>query len=826
MNIDKNKLSPMMKQYFEIKERYKNHILFFRLGDFYEMFFDDAIVVSKALELTLTGRDCGLSERAPMCGIPYHAQETYIKRLIESGFKIAVCEQLTSPGEEKLIKRDVVKIITPGTVTEQSLLSDNSNNYICTLYAEPGAECSLCFCDISTGEVIAFDASGESAVVDSLAKYAPTELVINSNFFDLKNLCDFVKNRLRCAVTLRDDSCFEVCKEKILNNFNSDSLQSIGIDEEGAITIAVSAMFDYISETQKNADKRFTHISVLSDNRTMELNLSTRNNLELTETLRGKERVGSLLWVLDRTETSMGKRLLKNIISEPLLSPARINERLYAVESLRKNAVMLADLSELLGKVYDLERLIGRVIFKNATPRDLVAIAQTAEILPEIKSLMLNGNDKYLVQLSGEIYTLDKLSVTLSKAMDENPPANLSSGGVIKDGFDESLDRLRHIMTGGENIIQEIQARERIKTGIKNLKIGYNKVFGYYIEVTRSYYDFVPQDYIRKQTLANCERFITEELKNTENEILGAREKAIVLESKIFDELKDFVASFLSEIQATAKSIAMLDVLSSFAKVAVSNDYVMPHISVGGTIEIKDGRHPVVEKMLTDEVFVPNDTLSDIKNNRLAIITGPNMSGKSTYMRQVALITLMAQIGSFVPAKYADISVVSRIFTRIGASDDLTAGQSTFMVEMNEVAEILTNADKDSLIILDEVGRGTSTFDGMSIARAVCEYILSKAIGAKTLFATHYHELTELESELDGVVNLSVAVAKSKDGIRFLRKIVPGGTDDSYGIDVAKLAGLPPKVLARARKILVQLEGKKEPMPSETVNSSSGQSSF
>lgn len=815
MEIDRSKISPMMQQYFEVKDKYTDCILFFRLGDFYEMFFDDAVTVSKALELTLTGRDCGLEERAPMCGVPYHAADMYIKKLIDLGFKVAVCEQLTDPAETKgIVVRDVIRVVTPGTLTESSMLDDGSNNYICSIFYDKDTDsCGVASADISTGDAALSLFEGkdlEAGVINELSRCRPAEIIFPENFLSLKNAADFVKVRLSCAVTLRDTICFtpSARRDTVTAVFGVKSVTELGISEDGADCAAVCGLFDYINDTQKTSVSRFTAIDILSGDQFMGLDLNARRNLELTETLRSKEKKGSLLWVLDSTKTSMGRRLLKNWIEQPLKSPARIIERLDAVEALYRKSVVLADLTDLLDRVYDLERLMTKVMYKSANPRDLKSLSATAMQLPLIKQELAKLSDsKLLARYNDEISTLDELVNLVENAIMDEPPISVKDGGVIKEGFNKELDSLRHIMNNGRSIIDEIEQREKEATGIKNLKIGFNRVFGYYLEVTRSYYDLIPEGWIRKQTLANAERFITEELKNAENAILGAKDKALALEADIFSEVRDFLATKLEAVQKTASAVASVDVLCSFADVALRNQYVKPDIVLDGAIDIKAGRHPVVELMLTDEVFVPNDLHIDNKSDRMSIITGPNMSGKSTYMRQNALIVLMAQIGSFVPADSARISVVDKIFTRVGASDDLTAGQSTFMVEMSEVSDILKNATKDSLVILDEVGRGTSTFDGVSIARAVAEHICtSKKLGCKTLFATHYHELIGLENELEGVKNYSIAVNKHGGTIRFLRKIVRGGVDESYGVDVAKLAGLPAKVVSRARELLEEME--------------------
>ncbi len=822
--IDFDKLSPMMKQYFSVKNKCTDHILFFRLGDFYEMFFDDAIMVSKELELTLTGRDCGLEERAPMCGIPYHAADIYIKKLIENGHKVAICEQLTDPKETKgIVERDIIRIVTPGTLTESNLLDDSKNNYIGAVYVQDKT-CAICFADISTGEVHLFNKSSkdlQGEIINELSRFDPVELLFNGKFLDFKQVQDFIRNKMNVSVQLLDDECFDVKakKEVILRQFSISDLDEISLHEGTVEAACVCGLFDYISDTQKSLVGRFTEIKRYNDNFFMELDLTARRNLELTETLRNKEKKGSLLWVLDHTKTSMGKRLLKSYIEQPLVKLAIITNRLDAVEQLCRKSVLQQELAEALSKVYDIERLMTRVMYKTATPRDVKSLSLTALQIPEIKRILGEFNAKLLVELNSKIDTLTDISNIIEKAIVDDPPVTAKEGGVIKDGFNEELDRLRHIIKGGKGIIDEIEQRERDATGIKSLKIGYNRVFGYYIEVTKSYYDLVPDTYIRKQTLANCERFITDELKKTENEILGANEKVLSLEANIFAEVRDYIAEQLAKVQETASSIAQLDVLCSFAYVSMKNEYTKPDIAIDGIIDIKDGRHPVVELMLNDEMYVPNDTYLDMNSNRMSIITGPNMSGKSTYMRQVALITLMAQIGCFVPAKSAKITIVDKIFTRVGASDDLTAGQSTFMVEMSEVADILKNATKQSLVILDEVGRGTSTFDGISIATSVAEYIANtRVLGCKTLFATHYHELIKLADRIDGVNNYSVAVKKIGEDIKFLRKIVPGGVDDSYGIEVAKLAGLPNKVLSRAKELLNEMELSKAQEKTATVH--------
>ena len=832
-DVPKEKLSPGMRQYADLKEKYQDCILFFRLGDFYEMFFEDAILVSRELELTLTGKECGLEERAPMCGVPYHSVDLYLKRLIDRGYKIAICEQLTDPALSKgLVERDVIRIVTPGTLIDSTMLEDDSNNYICCLYYGDDGSCALCFADISTGEMslaVPQETSDLTVrIIDLLSRYMPAELILNSQAMSLKSVMDFIRVRLQCTVTVREDTCFDLEQGRgtLCEQFGVSSLELLGISEDGADACAACGMLDYIHETQKRNISRFLSISVTDAEEAMGMGLNTRRNLELTETLRNKTRKGSLLWLLDSARTAMGKRMLKTWIEQPLIQPVKIMARLDAVETLTQNSVCLMEIRDLLDHVYDLERLMTRVMYQKATPRDLKALSMTAQQLPALKQeLQKLADSRLLRSLEQQISPLERVSTLVENAIVDEPPLTLKDGGVIKDGFQEELDRQRRIMNGGAQIIEEIVQRERERTGIKGLKIGYNRVFGYYIEVTRSYFDLVPADYIRKQTLANSERYITEELKKVENEILGAKDRVLRLEEGIFNEVRDCIGAMLKSVQETAAAVAQVDVLASFANVALENAYTKPEISVDGSIQITAGRHPVVERMLTEEVFVPNDTYLDTKAQRLLVITGPNMSGKSTYMRQVALITLMAQIGSFVPAEYAKISVVDQIFTRIGASDDLTAGESTFMVEMKEVSDILCHATRNSLVILDEVGRGTSTFDGVSIARAVAEYISSRKIGCKTLFATHYHELLDLEQELDGVKNYSVAVKKHSDSIRFLRKIVPGGVDDSYGIAVAKLAGLPDQVVKRANQLLAEMEREAaSDTPKKSVQS--GQISF
>lgn len=811
-DIDVSKLSPMMQKYVEVKKNYMNHIVFYRLGDFYEMFFDDAIVVSRELELTLTGRDCGLEERAPMCGVPHHACDVYLKKLIDKGFMVAICEQTEDPSQAKgLVKREIVRVVTPGTLIESSMLDETQNNYISAIFYNE-KEISICMTDISTGEVHLYLFNGKDAVSDAvneLSRFEPVEVLMNDRVLMLKAITSFIKEKLKASVNILDDSDFDLTRNRdiVCEQFSVSDLSALSINENSIEVNSVCGLFKYIYDTQKALIGRFTKIIKHENDPMMTLGVTARRNLELTETLRNKEKKGSLLWVLDKNKTSMGKRLLKTFIDQPLTNPTKIMQRLDSVEQLAQNPVILGDLSDALSGIYDIERLMTRVMYKTATPRDLKALSATAKKLPEIKRLLSNFSAKLLASENAKISTLEDVANLIENSIVDEPPVNTKDGGVIKDGFNKNLDELRDIIHSGKSIIDNIAEQERERTGIKTLKIGYNRVFGYYIEVTKSNIGLVPESYIRKQTLTNCERYITEELKNAENTILGANDKVISLEQEIFVEIRDYTAKQLTVVQETASALALVDVLTSFAAVATANNYSKPEIAIDGVIDIKKGRHPVVELMQKDEVFVPNDAYLDLTENKMNIITGPNMSGKSTYMRQIALITLMAQIGSFVPAEYAKISVVDQIFTRIGASDDLTSGQSTFMVEMSEVAEIVKNATQNSLVILDEVGRGTSTFDGISIARSVAEYIANtKKLGCKTLFATHYHELIELEQELSGVKNYSVAVKRTNQGIKFLRKIVRGGVDESYGIEVAKLAGLPAKIISRANELLEGFE--------------------
>lgn len=805
MHEKEEKLSPMLKQYLEIRDEYKGYIVFFRLGDFYEMFFEDAENISKELELTLTSR-----AGVPMCGVPYHACEVYLKRLIDKGYKIAICEQLEDPALAKgLVKRDVIRLVTPGTLYEDSMLDEGRNNYIACFYAQDKA-CGMVFADISTGEFHIAEKGGQQLardIIGELSRYTPSELLFNEKFIDFREVQEFVQLRLESATgELFDDEMFATSDVQALNEqYFAESGDIAAAAQLPLAARALYAVFRYINRTQKAEIHRSVKLIPHFSDDYMSLSITTRRNLELTETMRNKERKGSLMWVLDKTRTAMGRRKLRQFIEQPLLNPSVILERLDAVDKLVGDFTMLGDLREALGGIYDLERLITRVVYKAANPRDVMALGCTCEKIPELKQVLNRTDTRLLNTLNSETDTLEDIAALVKNSINENPPALTKDGGYIKDGFNEELDHLRQIASGGRDILRQIEEKEREKTGIKNLKVGYNRVFGYYIEVSKGNISLVPDRYIRKQTLSTGERYITEELKKIESEILGANDKILALEAEIFSEVRDFIASKLEKVQRTAEAVAYIDVLQSYAEASRENNFTRPDISLESVIEIKDGRHPVIEKMRGDQVFTPNDTRMDCKENRLLIITGPNMAGKSTFMRQVAIITLMAQIGCFVPAKSARIGIVDKIFTRVGASDDLSAGQSTFMVEMNEVAEILKNATSKSLVILDEIGRGTSTFDGISIAKSVAEYINTK-ICCKTLFATHYHELISLEKEQNGIRNYSVAVIKKGDDIKFLHKIVEGGTDNSYGIEVAKLAGLPPKVIEASKQTLKSME--------------------
>ncbi len=820
-------LSPMMRQYMEIKAQHEDSIVFFRLGDFYEMFFEDAKIASEELELVLTGRDCGLDERAPMCGVPYHSCEGYIARLVERGYKIAICEQVEDPASAKgIVKREVIKIITPGTVLEDTMLDEGKNNYLCAISIDKDSY-GLCFVDASTGELHLTDVSGENTakrVIDELGKYNPREIIATGGIHKKEEISEFIKNRLSSVITVRNEQSFDASytKNLVLDHFSVISLGNLGIEENSVAAAALGAAVEYLRDTGVTGCTSVKNVDFYTEEQFMKLDINTVRNLELTETMRQKAKRGSLLWVLDKTRTAMGKRLIRAWTEKPLMSIAEITLRQNAVGELIENTFMCGEIQENLRAVRDIERLTTKLVYGTAGGRDLRAVATTLSALPILKELLAAAKCKMLGSINADIDTLPEIYSLINTAIVEEPPFSVREGGIIKDGYNAELDELRSIIKGGTGYITEIEAAERERTGIKNLRIRYNKVFGYYIEVTNSFLDRVPDTYIRKQTLTNCERFITEELKNIEGRVLGAKERVEALEYEIFAGIRSTVAEQILSLQKTAAAIAKLDVLCSFATVATQNSYVRPTLNTDGIISIKAGRHPVVEQMLKTP-FVSNDTLLDLKENRMAVITGPNMAGKSTYMRQVAVISVMAQMGCFVPAQSANICIVDAVFTRVGASDDLASGQSTFMIEMNEVASIVKNATKNSLIILDEIGRGTSTFDGMAIARAVLEYAANKKLlGAKTLFATHYHELTELENTLDGIKNYNVAVKKRGDDIIFLRRIVRGGTDDSYGIEVAKLAGVPDSIINRAKVILKEVidNGLVHYAPSKTAENS------
>lgn len=806
------KLSPMMTQYFQIKNQYDDAILFFRLGDFYEMFFEDAKIASQELDLVLTGRDCGQEERAPMCGVPFHSADSYIAKLVSRGYKVAICEQMEDPATVKgLVKRDVIRIITPGTVIESSMLEDGSNNYLCSVYYGE-KDLGVCFADISTGEFHITSLQGEdmeNKLVNQLSTYSPKEVIINNKALDLNSLQNFAK-RINASVEIVDDSVFdfESASSLIIETLDKDEISSLSIGHSKSCVSALGAVISYLKETQKKNEIEVpSEIDFYDEEQYMNLDISARRNLELTKSMMTGDKKHSLLWVIDLTKTAMGKRMIKSWLERPLMSITKITKRQNAVGELADSPMLRDSVRDALTGINDIERLMTRIAYGTANAKELKSLQATIEKLPCLKSALSHTSSGLLKEIYSHIDLLEDVRELIDNSIVDEPPFSVREGGMIKAGYNDELDALKSIMTDGAGVIASIENEQRELTGIPKLKVGYNRVFGYYIEVSNSYKEMVPETYIRKQTLTNCERFITQELKDLEGKIIGAKDRSIALEYEIFSSVRDTISAEVKRIQSTAKALAVLDVLASFAQVAVNNNYVCPVISNDGVIEIKDGRHPVVEALLDGAPFVPNDTLLDLEDNRCSIITGPNMAGKSTYMRQIALITLMAQIGSFVPAKSAKISIVDAIFTRVGASDDLATGQSTFMVEMNEVAEILKNATSSSLIILDEIGRGTSTFDGMSIARAVLEYVCKKrTLGAKALFATHYHELTDMEGLLDGVKNYSVAVKKRGDDITFLRRIVRGGADQSFGIEVAKLAGVPDAVVKRAKVILKELE--------------------
>lgn len=802
-------LSPMMKQYFEIKEKNKDSILFFRLGDFYEMFFDDAKLASRELDLTLTGRDCGQKERAPMCGVPFHSCESYIARLVQKGYKVAICEQTEDPAKAKgLVKRDIIRVITPGTVIESGMLDEGKNNFISSAFMA-NKKIGLSFCDISTGELFITEISGEDLqdqLQDQLISYNPREILIGGEIVNFKTLPNFIKEKLSASVEMLTDDEFgySICLDAMKNQFKENDVNSIKDKKE--MVSSVGALLSYLKVTQITGYERINTFEVYNENQYMNLDYNTRRNLELTRTMMNKEKKGSLIWLLDKTKTAMGKRLLRYWLEHPLLNIGTILNRQSAIADLVDDTVQRLEITESLIGIFDIERLMTKIVYGNANARELRSLCGAFENLPQIKNLISKFDSSLMRKLTEDIDPLEDIHQLIDTAIEEEPPFSVREGGLIKEGYNEELDAVRSDMNNSTSLLAQIELEQKEKTGIPKLKVGYNRVFGYYIEVTNSYKDKVPEEYIRKQTLTNCERYITQELKDLEGRILGAKDRSFGMEYAIFDDIRKVVANNLDRIEKTAKAIATLDVLTSLANVASDNNYTRPEVNQSSKIILKDSRHPVVEALLSGAPFVPNDVTLDNDSNRVAIITGPNMAGKSTYMRQVALIVLMAQMGSFVPASYAEIGVVDSIFTRVGASDDLASGQSTFMVEMNEVANIVKKATKNSLLILDEIGRGTSTYDGMSIARAVLEFVADKKkLGAKALFATHYHELTVMENLLDGVKNYNIAVKKRGDDITFLRRIIPGGADDSYGIEVAKLAGLPDWIIKRAKEILKEL---------------------
>ena len=804
---DRSKLSPMMQQYLSMKDEHRDQILMFRLGDFYEMFFDDAVTASRELELTLTGRDCGLPDRAPMCGVPYHSVENYIARLVKKGYKVAICEQMENPALAKgMVKRDIVRVVTPGTLMEANMLEEGSNNYICSL-CPAGERCGLAFADISTGSVLVTEVSGEMAVINELGKYAPHEVIYAEELPQLRSVVGFLKDRLCCAAQAGDREAYteETAKKLVTEQFGADIVTRLA--GTPLAVRALGGLMAYLRVTQFTGLERLLEAKSYLPQEYMRLDVAARRNLELTETMRSREKRGTLFWVLDKTKTSMGRRLLRSSIEQPLLSVNAINRRLNAVTELTRNSILISELAAALDGVYDLERLMTRVVYGNPPVKDMIALGATTARLPAIKELLGEVQCALLREIEQNIDPLEDVARLIGSAIDPDSDIPLKEGGVIREGYDKQLDEARHLSKDIRGILAEIEEREKDATGIRTLRIGYNRVFGYYIEVSNSFKDQVPAHYIRKQTLTNAERYITEEIKELEERVLHAQQEAIDRAAELYEQVRATVAAELPRIQQTAAAVAGLDMLCGLATVALNNNYCCPTVDLSDEIEISEGRHPVVEQLLDGVPFVPNDTKLNNRENQIAVLTGPNMAGKSTYMRQVALIVLMAQVGSFVPAASARIGIVDGIYTRVGASDDLTTGQSTFMVEMSEVANILKEATEKSLLILDEIGRGTSTYDGMSIARAVIEYIADrKKLGAKTLFATHYHELTDLEELIPCVKNYNVAVKKRGEDIVFLRRIIPGGVDESYGIEVSKLAGIPRWVIDRAYEVLSSLE--------------------
>ena len=801
--------SPMMQHYLQTKEEYPDCILFYRLGDFYEMFFEDAKIVSRELELTLTGKSCGQEERAPMCGVPFHAYESYMNRLVAKGYKVAICEQMEDPKQAKgMVRREVIRVVTPGTNINEQALDEGKNNYIMCIVSLSD-QFGVATADVTTGDFFVTEVDSKRRLLDEIYKFSPTEVVCNEALFMSGLDIDDLKNRVGIVLYSLEHWYFDdsLCENTLKEHFRVNSLEGLGLADLECGMIASGSLLKYLYETQKNSLEQISAIHPYTTGKFMVLDSSTRRNLELVETLREKAKRGSLLWVLDKTKTAMGARMLRSFVEQPLIEKEEIEGRLDAIEELMQRAIDREELREYLNPVYDLERLLTRITYQSANPRDLTAFKSSIGMIPHIRGILLELQSKEIQGICEDMDTLEDLYTLIDAAIEEEPPITVREGGIIKDGYHEEIDRLREAKSQGKNWLAELEAKEREKTGIKNLKIKFNKVFGYYLEVTNSFKDLVPDYYTRKQTLTNAERYITPELKEMEDMILGAEDKLVQLEYELFRELREQIAKNVVRIQKTAKALAKIDVFASLALISEQNHYCRPSLNQNGRIDIKNGRHPVVEKMINNDMFIANDTYLDNQKNRISVITGPNMAGKSTYMRQTALIVLMAQIGCFVPAETADIGIVDRIFTRVGASDDLASGQSTFMVEMTEVANILRNATGNSLLILDEIGRGTSTFDGLSIAWAVVEHISNpKLLGAKTLFATHYHELTELEGKLDNVNNYCIAVKEKGDDIVFLRKIVPGGADRSYGIQVAKLAGVPDSVITRAKEICEELE--------------------
>ena len=797
-------LTPMMQQYVEVKEKYKDCILFYRIGDFYEMFFEDAITASKVLEITLTGKDCGQEERAPMCGVPYHACDVYLNKLIENGFKVAICEQVEDPKLAKgLVKRDVIRVVTPGTNMSQAILDENTNNYLMSIYLSKDMS-GVSVVDITTGEFKTCRISSIAKLADEINKYSPSEIIGNDDFLNAPLDFEYMKDRQKIAISKTPEHYFNqsICEDVISRQLGTNNMAGLGLSDMPESIYSTGALLQYLHETQKNSLEHINKLEIYSIDDYMIIDSSTRRNLELTETLRDKNKKGSLLWVLDKTKTAMGARLLKNYIEQPLIMEDEINNRLDAIEAFNNDVITRDEIREYLNPIYDMERLMTRISLRTANPRDLIAFKSSLKLLPFIKRLLAAFDTTLFKKMYEDLDELTDLYELLESSINEEPPILIREGGIFKDGYLNDIDVLKNAKTDGKTWLADLEAREREKTGIKNLKVKYNKVFGYYFEVTNSFKSLVPEYFIRKQTLANAERYTSKELDELAGTIIGSEDKLTALEYQEYVKLRDRLAGELVRVQKTAHCIAVLDVMASLSYVAVANNYIRPEISTDGVIDIKDGRHPVVEKMTANDMFIANDTYLNNLESRISIITGPNMAGKSTYMRQTALIVLMAQIGSFVPASHAHIGICDRIFTRVGASDDLASGQSTFMVEMSEVASILRNATKNSLLILDEIGRGTSTYDGLSIAWAVVEYISnSELLGAKTLFATHYHELTELEGKLSSVNNYCISVKEDGDDIVFLRKIIKGGADRSYGIQVAKLAGVPDIVIKRANEI-------------------------